>query len=279
MSQYQFNIDTVLAATLRCIPKEVVMIVRQYCFDPYHPGCRFLRLGSMTYRGSVNVKQVSTGFKHLAFVVEDGRLFAHGSNCLGQCGVSAIKTVKTKGPILVKRKVLSVSCGTAFTVATTKHMTYFCGAYNYHPVTRGYDPCISITDRWLPLCFTIPPTNVFANGGYVNMRWKNFNMSLPVMARAKCEAYGPKPCSSRFTWDGKQYSGVLMGPRPRWRCADVEEPPLCQACGGPLESRVVVVTECCILHMDCAGVCFVKGGRCPCGTSLDGHKSMGTPMC
>lgn len=273
-SPYQWRLDLRLAKILAALPEDVIWIVRCFCFDPPHPGCAHLRLGSMTFRSRVDVTRVATGFKHLAFIAADGRLFAHGSNALGQCGVPAETVTLTDAPVMVMEGVTDISCGLAFTVATTKAMTYFCGAYNYHPITREHDRCISISDRWLPLCFSIPPSRVLACGGYVSMRWDTFNMALPVLSDVGRNA-GPLPFKESFVWKKKRYSGLLMGPRPRWSVADVDHGALCDACGRPLHGRVVVITGCCVLHMDCAGICFVKAGRCPCGKTLTRPKSIG----
>ena len=244
----------------------MLWVVRCFCFDPPHPGCGLLLLGSMTFRGRLQVTRVSTGFKHLAFVVAGGRLFTHGSNALGQCCLRP-DTIRTEAPVMVMERAVDVSCGTAFTVAATKAMTYFCGAYNYHPVTRENDSCVSISDRWIPLCFTVPPSRVIASGGYVNMRWDTFNMAMPILSGTE---EGPLRARGSFRWGRRRYGGALVGPRPRWWVADdtTRGAPVCEACGRPLGGRVVVVTGCCLLHMDCAGICFVKAGKCPCGKTL-----------
>lgn len=273
MSPYQRGLDLVLAAVSSGLPTDVVWLIRCFCFDPPHPGCRRLLLGSMTFHERASVRRVSTGHKHLAFVTDDGRAFTHGSNALGQCALPAITVHRTLRPAVVMESATDVSCGSAFTIATTEKMVYFCGAYNYHPETRRYDACLSITDTWVPLCFASPPARVHASGSYAHLRWDSFHPALPILSKGSDKTTMPSRPNA-FDWGGHRYRGRLCGHRARWMFLETpDKGVVCSACGRGVAGSVVMTSHCCVMHLDCWRICFVKGGCCPCGNALE--KNMG----
>lgn len=245
------------------LPSDVRWLLRCFCFDPPHPGCATLLLASRTFNGTVPVASVSTGYRHLAFVSTDGRLFTHGSNCMGQCGIRADMYPCTTEPVVSMLGTTAVTCGLDFTVAISKTMVWFCGAYNYHPSSRSFNPCVSIADHWVPFSLHCPPITAKAYAGSaVRLRWPHIEMVLPI------RGHGNK-LPAGLVWAGRRYSGVLCGPSPRWRVQALEAlVPRCKACGHSLSGRAIVACPCCLMHIDCAGICFSKSGMCPCGHAL-----------
>jgi len=254
------------------LPSDVRWVVRCFCFDPPHPGCTELLLGSRTFNSTVRVVCISTGYRHVAFVSADGRLFTHGNNSLGQCGLRADLYPATTAPSVSMVGAERVSCGRDFTVATTfARKVWFCGAYNYHPTTRSFDACVGMVDQWVAFYHVLPGdtmdqvTHVVARGGCVRIRWQGFDLRIPVRNTDRAA----KVLRGGIVWGDARFSGITCGPNPRWRVQSLRPTaPLCSACGRSLSGKAIVVCPCCIMHLGCAGICFAKSARCPCGNVL-----------
>jgi len=251
------------------VPVDIWPLLASYTFDPPHPACKDLLVRSHSFKG-LPVLSLSTGFSHAAFILGDGRLFTFGANSFGQCGFPPSDGERSwvDSPRLVGERIVQVACGNIFTVCvcSSTGSVSFAGGYKWHPVYQTYSPLVAAMTHFKKLPYH-PPVRLRTGrcSGVIIFDYGYAVVQVFILSqrRTRSIVHGQIKGDNVLAWRDHVW---LLGTKSA-RLLSIPVQPRCSACFATDELRRY--NDCCLLHRDCAALCYILSSVCPCGAALD----------